>query len=74
MAMEALDTRPAREQDDILETISDQNLLFFYRSELSQIEKGGRALDVLPKNVVKKFIRMGVLNRFARRPDIKSLL
>ncbi|MBA7625576.1 hypothetical protein ES703_33007 [subsurface metagenome] len=65
--MESLDNRPAREQSDILEVISDQNLLYFYKSELVQIEKGGRALNLLPKNVVRKFIRMGVLNRFARK-------
>ncbi len=66
--MENLDTKmSAREQAEILEVISDQNLLYFYRSEIVQIEEGGRALNLLPKNVVKKFIRMGVLNRFARR-------
>ena len=73
--MEALDIRVrAKEQATILSQISDDNLLFFYRSELLQIEEGGRAVDLLPKNVVKKFIRMGVLDRFARRRHKKSLL
>lgn len=64
----------ASEQVHLLDVVSDNNLLCFYNSELLQIEEGGRAVKLLPKNVIKKFIKMGVLNRFARRPLGKSLL
>ena len=66
--LKALDKKVStQEQAEILAQISDDNLLYFYNSELLQIEEGERAVNLLPKNVVKKFIRMGVLNRFARR-------
>ena len=49
-----------------LESLSDENLLDHYSDELIEIRNGSRAVDLLPRNVIKKFRRLGVLNHWAR--------
>ena len=41
--------------------MSDGNLVWFYREELEKIDTGIRSTLLLPANVRKSFIRMGVL-------------
>ena len=44
-----------------LEEISDENLVLFYREELEVIDRGARTTPLIPRPVMRRLIRLGVL-------------
>jgi len=47
-------------QSEVLEDVSDENLIHYFMPELVLIESGKRATDLLPVSVISSFIRIGV--------------
>jgi hypothetical protein len=50
-------------QAELLERISDDNLVRFFADELRRIEGGEDAAGLLPKKAMKRLVSMGVLRR-----------
>ena len=44
-----------------LEELSDENLVLFYREELEVIDRGARTTPLIPRPVMRRLIRLGVL-------------
>ncbi len=59
-------------QAKYLEEISDENIIYYFLSELVCISEGQRARKILPDSVIKKFLRIGVLSSM-KRPGTHEL-
>jgi len=60
----------ALEQSEQLERRSDENLVGFFAEELRRIGRGEPAAGLLPKNVVRRLVTIGLL---CRRPGERGL-
>jgi len=51
-----------------------ENLVWFYREELEDVNKGNRASDVFPKGLRRRLLDVGVLVYRKGRHNVKYLL
>ena len=60
--------------EEEIEKKNFENLVWFYREELEDVNKGNRASDVFPKGLRRRLLDVGVLVYRKGRHNVKYLL